>query len=290
MSQISDDLGKSPKPRSPEELVGFRLRELRRNRGFSLRVLANLSGLNVNTLSMIENGKTSPSVSTLHQLAEGMDILISEFFKSEIKEKHIVYTASQQRPLVVLGNIMMQSLGKDLCGEKVQPFVVTLEPGMGSGERDLVHTGYEFVYCLKGIIHYLVSDEEYKLNVGDSLLFEAHLPHRWENSGEETSQVLIILYPTDDREKPGGRHFSLNYMNEEKTMKIAVITDDGKSISQHFGRAPYFAVVTIEDGKIVNHEMRNKMGHSHFQVQSHTGENHGSQGEGHGKDAESFCL
>lgn len=52
-------------------------------------------------------------------------------------------------------------------------------------------------------------------------------------------------------------------------MKIAAITDDGKNISLHFGRAPYYLVFTVEDGKIVNRELRNKLGHSQFSNQPH---------------------
>jgi predicted Fe-Mo cluster-binding NifX family protein len=47
-------------------------------------------------------------------------------------------------------------------------------------------------------------------------------------------------------------------------MKIAAITEDGTTISQHFGRAPYYVVVTVENGKIVNKEKRNKAGHHTF--------------------------
>ncbi len=46
--------------------------------------------------------------------------------------------------------------------------------------------------------------------------------------------------------------------------KVAVITEDGKTISQHFGRAPYYLVFTIEDGVVKNQELRDKMGHQHF--------------------------
>lgn len=53
-------------------------------------------------------------------------------------------------------------------------------------------------------------------------------------------------------------------------MKIALITDDGRTISQHFGRARYYLVVTIEDGQIVQREMRDKIGHTHFTSQGHT--------------------
>jgi predicted Fe-Mo cluster-binding NifX family protein len=63
-------------------------------------------------------------------------------------------------------------------------------------------------------------------------------------------------------------------------MKIAIITDDGKSISQHFGRATHYMVLTIEEGKIINRELREKMGHNQFSGESHE-ENHG---ENHGMD------
>jgi predicted Fe-Mo cluster-binding NifX family protein len=52
-------------------------------------------------------------------------------------------------------------------------------------------------------------------------------------------------------------------------MKIAAITDDGKSISQHFGRAAYYLVATVENGEIVERELRDKLGHAHFQNEPH---------------------
>lgn len=67
-------------------------------------------------------------------------------------------------------------------------------------------------------------------------------------------------------------------------MKIAVITEDGKTISQHFGRAPYYMVLTIEEGKFVNREMRDKLGHNHFSAQPHAEEIHSVE---HGMDAAS---
>ena len=67
-------------------------------------------------------------------------------------------------------------------------------------------------------------------------------------------------------------------------MKIAVITDDGKTISQHFGRAQHYLVATIENGQIAHREMRDKMNHSHFQTEGHGTEGHGHEehGERHG--------
>jgi len=67
-------------------------------------------------------------------------------------------------------------------------------------------------------------------------------------------------------------------------MKIAAITDDGRTISQHFGRAPYYLVATVENGTIVNREMRDKLGHAHFANEPHEGD---QPGQPHGFDAAS---
>ena len=64
-------------------------------------------------------------------------------------------------------------------------------------------------------------------------------------------------------------------------MKIAAITDDGMTISLHFGRAPYYIVLTVQDGEITNREMRSKLGHNQFISQPHEAAAHGA---GHGMD------
>jgi predicted Fe-Mo cluster-binding NifX family protein len=67
-------------------------------------------------------------------------------------------------------------------------------------------------------------------------------------------------------------------------MKIAAITDDGITISQHFGRAPHYVVVTIEDGRVVAREMREKLGHDQFAAEPHPevpGQPHGTGPDAH---------
>lgn len=66
-------------------------------------------------------------------------------------------------------------------------------------------------------------------------------------------------------------------------MKIAVVTEDGITISQHFGRAPYYLVVTVENGKVTNKERRDKAGHHTFAGQH--GEHHETGGR-HGFDVD----
>jgi transcriptional regulator with XRE-family HTH domain len=188
--------------------VGGQVRKLRLKAGLSIRALAELSDLNVNTLSLIENGKSSPSVSTLQQLAKALEVPITAFFDTESPPKSIVYQKSGNRPRVDFSHGTFEDLSAGLAWRGGQPLLIVLEPKADSGLTPIVHTGHEFVYCLEGQLKYTIEEQSYLLEPGDSLLFEAHLPHRWENVGETPSQSLLLLCPTDDKDRPTERHFS----------------------------------------------------------------------------------
>ena len=186
--------------------VGQRLRELRLERDLSIRALAERSGLNVNTFSLIENNKASPSVSTLQQIAQALQVPISAFF--EIKHGHskVAYQKSGQRPHAPFAHGEMWDLGAGMPRQGAEPLIITLNARADSGKNPIVHTGREFVYCLEGNVAYMVGEETYQLDPGDSLMFEAYLPHRWQNLNETPSRLLLVLCPMDDRDQPTERH------------------------------------------------------------------------------------
>jgi transcriptional regulator with XRE-family HTH domain len=198
----------TPKASNDSIEVGTRLRMLRAGAGLSIRALAELSGLNVNTLSLIENGKSSPSVSTLQQLAAALGVPITEFFVTEVGDKKVVYQKDSERPRALFEHGVMEDLGAGMTRFGAEPLIVTLEAGADSGKDPIVHTGREFVYCLEGRVAYTVDTETYTLASGDSLLFEAYLPHRWKNLDAEPSRVLLVLCPMDERDQPTQRHFA----------------------------------------------------------------------------------
>ncbi len=190
-----------------EVSVGHGLRKLRSERDLSIRALAEKSGLAVNTLSLIENGKTSPSCSTLQQIATALGVPITAFFETELPQNTVVHVRACQRSHAKFTHGTLEDLGAGLRNRVVEPFIVTLEPNAGSGANSIVHTGHEFVFCLKGRIVYTVEERPYLLEPGDSLLFESRLPHRWQNVDTEPSQALLVLCPTDARDRPTERHF-----------------------------------------------------------------------------------
>lgn len=187
--------------------VGDRLREIRSELGLSIRALAEMSGLNVNTLSLIENGRTSPSVGTLQQLAQSLQVPITTFFETDHGEKKAVFQKNGARPGAAFAHGLMEDLGAGMSRFGAEPLIVTLNPHADSGRHPIVHTGREFVYCLEGQIAYTVDTETYLLEPGDSLLFEAYLPHHWKNMVATPSRALLVLCPMDERDSPTERHF-----------------------------------------------------------------------------------
>jgi len=188
--------------------VGQRLREIRTMQGLSMRALAAMSGLNINTLSLIENQHTSPSVSTLQQLAQSLQVSVTEFFQTNHDRQKVVHQVHGKRPRLLFEHGTMEDLGMGMPRFGPEPMIVTLEPDADSGKRPIVHTGREFVYCLNGHIAYTVDNEKYLLGAGDSLIFEAYLPHQWKNIDSTPSCALLVLCPMDQRDQPKERHFT----------------------------------------------------------------------------------
>lgn len=176
-----------------EESLGNRLRELRRQQGLSLRALAEKSGLSANTLSLIENGKTSPSVATLQQIAIALNIPITAFFEVQVNRDPVIYTQKNERASSAFRHGRLEELGTGVGNEGLQPFIVTFDPRSDSGPQPLAHDGNEFVMCLTGRVVYNIIGEEYTLEPGDTLLFSSKMPHTWFNPLEEPSQVVIVM-------------------------------------------------------------------------------------------------
>ena len=190
--------------------VGQRLRELRIDRGYSIKALAAKSGLAVNTISLIENHKSSPSVSTLEQLARALQIPLGLFFEPIEDDKHLICTHTGNREAMVFEGMRLENCSLNFHPTKIQSLIVTLPAGKGSRTEPINHSGYEFVYCLSGAMNYSVEGQEYVINAGDSLLFEAKSQHFWKNCGEIPAVYLLVMVPEDINEMPTAVHFQLN--------------------------------------------------------------------------------
>jgi len=197
----------SPDSETSEINVGKRLQELRLMEGLSLRALAELSGLNVNTLSLIENQKTSPNVSTLQQIATALNVPVTAFFQPLTAKKDIVYQRKGERGKIDFPQGIFQDLGGGITLGEGTPLLMTLQAEHESDPNPIIHTGQEFVFCLEGCLVFWVGEEEFVLGPGDSLIFEAHIPHRWENREKGASRAILVICPSDISDRSVTQHF-----------------------------------------------------------------------------------
>jgi transcriptional regulator with XRE-family HTH domain len=156
---------------------------------------------------MIENGKTSPSVGTLQRLAKALEVPITDFFESSEKSQRIIFTSHDHRPESTCCEALIQNLGMDLNSSAIEPFIVTMQKNAGSGGRTIIHSGFEFAYCLSGKVLYRIEEMEYPLAPGDSIVFAAQLPHRWENIFDSESQIILVFTPGEQPQTLGKSHF-----------------------------------------------------------------------------------
>lgn len=183
---------------SPAALVGQRVRRLRERGNLSLRALSSRCGLSINTISQIERGDNSPTVSSLHRLAEALGVSISDLFRDE-HEHAVVFVPAADRLMTERGGLRLESLGVGLPYQQLQPFLLTIASGAGIGDDPVAHQGEEFVHCLAGEIEYHIGPESYLLRAGDSLLFASTQPHKFHNRTNVSATCLLIFLGHNER-------------------------------------------------------------------------------------------
>lgn len=187
--------------------LGAKLRAIRGERGLSQRELAQRSGLSANAISLIERDENSPSVSTLQSLASALNVKMGYFFEDE-EPASVLIARPSGRPAIESRGVKIEGSGGRLRRQEIEPFLVTLAPHSESGDRQVVHTGHEFVYCQKGKVEYIIDGAVYHLTAGDFMIFEAHLPHIWRNTTNHEAEFLLVLQTPGESDEPVQRHFS----------------------------------------------------------------------------------
>jgi len=175
-----------------ERSVGQRIRFLRKQKGLTLRELAEMCDLSINAISRIERGLNSPTLSSMHRLALSLGVSIADFFDDGIPRRVVHLKAGQRRQERINGRIL-EILGAGFADPMTEPFLVTLEPGVGNSAGPITHPGEEFVFSLEGQVEFEILGTSYLLNEGDSLLFKCDQLHCWRNPADRPSRFLVVF-------------------------------------------------------------------------------------------------
>jgi transcriptional regulator with XRE-family HTH domain len=191
-----------------ERAIGHEVRTLRKKLGITGADLASATGISLGMLSKIENGNTSPSLTTLQALALALGVPVTAFFRRFEEQRNAVFVkAGEGVELERRGTRaghqynLLGHIGNNTSGVLVEPYLITL-----TTDSDVFptfqHEGLEFLYMLEGEVHYRHGDKLYPMTPGDSLFFDADAPHGPEVLVTLPARYLsIICYP----EKARGR-------------------------------------------------------------------------------------
>mgnify|MGYP005990051927 CR=1 FL=1 len=185
-----------------EVAIGRAVRMFRRNQEITVADLAASTGLSIGMLSKIENGNTSPSLTTLQALAHALNVPITAFFRGFEETRAAVHTKTGEGVELERDGTranhqynLLGHIGANASGVIVEPYLITL-----SAESDVFptfqHGGIETIYMLEGEVNYRHGNEIYALTPGDTLFFDADAPHGPEVLVKLPAKYLsIISYP-----------------------------------------------------------------------------------------------
>lgn len=188
--------------RNLEAAIGREVRNFRRQQGMTVADLATVTGLSIGMLSKIENGNTSPSLTTLQVLSHAFSVPVTAFFRSYEERREAQHVkAGEHLEIERRGTRaghqyhLLGHIGSNNSGVVVEPYMITL-----STESDTFptfqHGGLELLFMLEGEVDYRHGEQVYPLRPGDSLFFDADAPHGPEVLVKLPARYLsVISYP-----------------------------------------------------------------------------------------------
>jgi transcriptional regulator with XRE-family HTH domain len=187
------DVSAAPEP-APR--VGERVRALRDAMGLSLRDLAERSGVSAPMLSQVERQETSPTIAVAAKIAAGLELTLSQLLRLDEGE-HVSISRAGTRRRYRHGGHQIEELTPPLPGQRADVSLHTLKPGAvtgGSDDPPMHEPGSrETTVVLTGTLVLVVDGSRHELREGDSVTFDADLPHHFENEGEESTRFLAVI-------------------------------------------------------------------------------------------------
>jgi len=180
----------------PAVAVGSSVRALRESMGLSLRDLAERSSVSAPMLSQVERGETSPTLSVAARIAAGLELSLSQLLRLD-EGRNVIVIRSRDRRARRRDGHAFEELTPPLPGQRADVSMHTLKPGAatgGAGDPPLHEPGSrETAIVLAGSATLFIDGERHELRQGDSVTFDADLPHHFENEGDEPTRFLAVV-------------------------------------------------------------------------------------------------
>jgi transcriptional regulator with XRE-family HTH domain len=177
--------------------LGRILRESRANAGMSLSALAAASGVSAGLLSQIERGNGNPSYNTLIKLAHALGVRVGDFFGGQDPEPKLagLVRKDSRRRLLLSEHEMVYELITPSMNGRLGMIRAQVASGWSNAAVPFLHEGEECVLVVDGSLVVVVGGERYDLSEGDSLTYDASVPHWYANESDRTAAFVGAMTP-----------------------------------------------------------------------------------------------
>jgi len=178
--------------------LGKRIKEIRLRKGLTQEGLSARSGLTKSYISLLEAGKKIPAISTLSGIAVALGMTIGDFFESTDDSSDVAVVKKNERVQVAQKGTpfgyVYEALSLQKKDRMMDPFIVKVLPSDKSKAKrvEFEHAGEEFDFVIEGRIKYIINNQEYVLDEGDSIYFDSTLKHRVEAIGKKPALTLSV--------------------------------------------------------------------------------------------------
>ena len=176
--------------------LGDRLKRMRVMFGLTQRELARRAGVTNGAISLIEQNRVSPSISSLKKILDGIPMSLAEFFTLDMQADDEVFFAASDLTEIAFGpEISLRMVGRAVKRRAMQVMHEIYQPGADTGAVMLRHDGEEGGLITKGRLLVTVGAREQALGVGDAYYFLSRIPHRFRNPFDAPCEVVSANTP-----------------------------------------------------------------------------------------------
>jgi transcriptional regulator with XRE-family HTH domain len=183
--------------------VGEKIKRLREGAGLTIEQLAERAGMQPEDLERIEQEMISPALGVLTKICDGLGVRLGRFFDMGPRKYYALVRSSDEKVATRVASksgadygYEYTSLGFEKRQRVMEPFLITINPPSDASEMEKpsTHDGEEFVYVLEGELEIQLQDESFLLQPGDSIYYDASVPHRVLHRGEGPARVLAVIH------------------------------------------------------------------------------------------------
>ncbi|MDP8264326.1 MAG: XRE family transcriptional regulator [Candidatus Aceula lacicola] len=179
-------------------LIGKKIQEIRKQQRISLTELSKKSGVQLATLSRMENLKMTGTLESHMEIAKALSIDITDLYQDIDFEKNKIDLQNEETSADLFNyndKSSYEILTSKVLSKRMMPTLLRIDPDGKTNTEQGSKLSEKFLFVLEGSVSIKIGDTAYTLKEGNTLYFDASLPHYFENTGTKATKIICVTTP-----------------------------------------------------------------------------------------------